>query len=104
MNTKQQKRLTAKEFLACKLWNPKNGIEYVSGSNYFKEENFLNACKKLEEGKAIKIGIDCIGFTRADCEGAEYCAHLKMKYGDRLIVRQEWANDYYREWAYMLKS
>lgn len=98
------KKLTWQEFMACKLWEPKNGIEYVSGSNYFNEKDFLNACSKLEEGKAIKIGIDCIGFTRADIEGNQYYKHLKAKYGDKLIVRCEWANEYYREWAYILRQ
>lgn len=45
---------------------------YVSGSNYFNEEDLNKMIELLEQGETIRVGIDCIGHTRNNMEQEAY--------------------------------
>lgn len=59
---------------------------YVSGSNYFNEEDLNKMIELLEQGETIRVGIDCIGHTRNNMEQENYKRALIERYGDRLEV------------------
>lgn len=60
---------------------------YVSGSNYFNENDLNKMISLLDEGKAIHVGIACIGHTRNNSEQEAYKKALQEHYGDRLEVK-----------------
>lgn len=60
---------------------------YVSGSNYFNEEDLQKAIKLLDEGNTINIGISCIGHTRHNMEQENYKKALIEHYGDLLEIK-----------------
>ena len=57
---------------------------YVSGSNYFNEEDLGSMISMLNAGETIHVGIDCIGHTRNNMTQEEYKEALEKHYGDRL--------------------
>lgn len=59
---------------------------YVSGSNYFNNEDLNNMIKLLDERKTIEVGISCIGHTRNNMEQEHYKKALEEHYGDKLEV------------------
>ena len=58
----------------------------INGENYFNPVSFDEACKALEQGDTIRIGIDCIGHTRNNNEQEAYKEALTERYGDGLWV------------------
>ena len=60
---------------------------YVSGSNYFNQNSLDQMKELLEKGKAIQVGIACIGHTRNNSEQEAYKEALTNLYGDRLEVK-----------------
>lgn len=59
---------------------------YVSGSNYFNEDDLDNMIKLLEDGKRIRVGIECIGHTRNNMEQENYREALVRNFaGERDI-------------------
>lgn len=59
---------------------------YVSGSNYFNNDDLSKMIKILDEGKTISVSIDCIGHTRNNMEQEHYKEALTEHYGDKLEV------------------
>lgn len=59
---------------------------YVSGSNYFNNEDLNNMIKLLDERETIEVGISCIGHTRNNMEQENYKRALIEHYGDKLEV------------------
>ena len=59
---------------------------YVSGSNYFNNEDLQEMINYLEKGVAIDVGIDCIGHMRNNMTQEEYKKALIEYFGDRLDV------------------
>lgn len=67
----------------------------INGENYFNPVSFDKACKALEQGDTIQIGIDCIGHTRNNNEQEIYKEKLQKKYNSRLqIEKNEGAYSY----------
>lgn len=67
---------------------------YISLKNDFYKEVFDTICEKLESGEEVEVGASCIGHTRAQMTETIYHNKLCQKYGDRLIVNENW--DKYR--------
>lgn len=61
---------------------------YVSGSNYFNQEDLNNMIDLLDKGNSIEVGIDCIGHTRNNMEQEAYKKALKEHYGNKLEIKQ----------------
>lgn len=59
---------------------------FISGRNYFNNEDFKKMCKALDAGNEIEVGIDCIGHTRNNYEQEAYKEALSEKYKERLKV------------------
>lgn len=60
---------------------------FVDGSNYFQEEYLNNMIALLNKGKAINVGIDCIGHTRNNMEQEAYKEALLKHYGSKLEIK-----------------
>lgn len=75
---------------------------YVSGSNYFNNEDLNNMIKLLDERKTIEVGISCIGHTRNNMEQEHYKNALEEHYGNELeVMLDEGAYSY--SYKYRLK-
>ena len=75
---------------------------YVSGSNYFNNDDLNKMIKLLDEGKTITVGISCIGHTRNNMEQENYKNALMEHYGDKLeVMLQDGLCSY--SYAYKLK-
>ena len=61
-------------------------MKFISGRNYYNDEDFKKMCQALEKGEHIKVVIDCIGHTRNNNEQEAYRQALLEKYGDKLEV------------------
>jgi len=60
---------------------------YVSGSNYFNQEDLNKMIDLLDKGNAINVGIDCIGHTRNNMEQEAYKKALQEHYGSKLEIK-----------------
>ena len=77
----------------------KNAI-FVSGSNYFNNEDLQKMIALLDNKKTIHVGIDCIGHTRNNMEQEEYKKALIEHYGNRLEIM---LNEGYCSYSYSYK-
>lgn len=75
---------------------------YVSGSNYFNEEDLNEMIRQLNNGNAIQVGIECIGHTRNNTEQDNYREALEKHFGKRLVLECVIGNCYY--YSYWLKE
>ena len=60
--------------------------QFVNGSNEFDTNCFNEMCNLLEQGRTIKVGIDCIGHGLNNAIQEEYKKALIYKYGEKLVV------------------
>lgn len=67
---------------------------YISLKNDFYKEVLEQICENLEKGETVEVGASCIGHTRAQMVETIYHNMLINKYGERLIVNDNW--DEYR--------
>lgn len=59
-------------------------IELVNCTNYFNEVGCKRLSDVLENNKAVRIHIDCIGHAATERETANYIEWMQETYGDRL--------------------
>jgi len=76
---------------------------YVSGSNYFNEEDLNKMIELLEQGETIRVGIACIGHTRNNTEQENYKRALIERYGDKLEIKQS-SGAYSYDYEYKLRK
>lgn len=75
---------------------------YVSGSNYFNNDDLNKMIEMLDKGETISVGISCIGHTRNNTEQENYKKALKEHYRDKLeIMLNDGAYSY--SYSYKLK-